>query len=92
MKGAAMTDDHATDELLQTMLATEGTSMTFEVERDLPTVDRDGLSVTFSEEALNDLYWRMALWVGTRVRRRLEETGIGPQAMRVTVNVDLDQP
>jgi hypothetical protein len=75
-------------ELFDALLKLDGPTMDFVVERSLETVNRDGLDVTISRDALEALHFQMITWVGTRLLRSGEEKGLMPQGMKVTVTVE----
>lgn len=79
-------DDNA---MVQAMLEEEDSSARLEVSRPWTVTDRDGLGRTLSKEALDDLAWLMAAWVDTRLIRTMNDTGLGPQNVRVTLDVQV---
>lgn len=82
-----MTPEERRD-LFDILLKTEGPTMDFVVERSMETIDRDGLDVTISPEAVEALDFQMLSWVSTRILRSGEEHGVMPQGIRVTVAVE----
>jgi len=65
----------------QAMLAVDGDSLDFEVER------RPEEGVSFSADALDLLGRQVMVYVGTRVMRRWATTAEPPTVLRVTVTV-----
>ena len=74
-------------QIYQEMVVMPGPTMDLVVSRSMETIDRDGLGVTISQEALEQLSAEMTTWVGTRILRQGEETGIMPQSLKVTLTV-----
>lgn len=72
------------------MLSTPGRRMIFDVNRDADATDRDGLGATLSQAAMETLGRSMVTWVGTRILRAHEETGLMPQRVEVEVSVTMD--
>jgi hypothetical protein len=50
---------------------------------------REGLDVSFSEDAIQDLYMQVMTWVGTRILRFHQESGVMPQTAQIRLTVDL---
>ena len=82
-----MTPEERRD-LFDALLKLDGETMDFVVERSMETVNRDGLDVTISPEAMEALDFQMITWVGTRILRSGEEHGLMPQGVKVTVTVE----
>ena len=76
-------------EVLAELGATSGATYAFEVERTAHAIARDGLGVTLSAAALDELFWQMCAWVGTRLDRAMD-AGRPPLKVRATVTVEID--
>jgi hypothetical protein len=72
------------------MLDTDGPNITMRIERDADVTLRDGLERGFSREAMEFLHWQVSAWVGTRVMRAYDQTGLMAQAVTININVTLD--
>lgn len=85
-----MTDDHddddddALDPEYRAFMEMDGPTLTLEVVRETITP-----GASFSSEAMDALVTSTALWVGTRIMRRWNETNVPPTVVRVTVTVDV---
>lgn len=59
----------------------------FRIERPIEAQARDGLDRTFSMESLDTLSTQMITWVGTRMMKYEEATGLSPQNVSVVISV-----
>lgn len=59
------------------------------VNRTATAQDRDGMGATISPQAFAALQEQMGAWVGTRVMRYEQQTGLMPQQITVTITVDV---
>lgn len=84
-----LTSRRQTPPVVDEMLDMDGPEATFEVGRTAEAQDRDGLSGTISQKAMDALVSQMGMWVATRIMRFQEDNGIMPQNVTVTLNVDL---
>lgn len=64
--------------------------MGFDVGRALETIGRDGLGVTMSMDAFDFMKDQIAMFIGTRLMRRWNQTALAPQRVIVTVRVDVE--
>lgn len=71
-------------ERFRRMMAMEGATLELEVGR--ASVEP---SVTFSQQALDELSLEMATWVGTRLIRRFDATQEPPTLLRVRLTVEV---
>jgi hypothetical protein len=74
---------------LDEFMLIDGTTANLVVERTTEALLRDGIDVTISVEAMDDLVAQMAAWVGTRMLRFHNETGLGAQHIHVVLEVAL---
>jgi len=72
------------------MMGVDSPSITIRIERDADITLRDGLERGFSKEAMEFLHWQVSAWVGTRVMRAYDQTGLMAQTVTVDINVTLD--
>lgn len=77
------------DEVRQ-MMDDPNSQMEFTIQRTVKAQDRDSLSASLSKEAFDSLHHSMAAWVGSRILRYNGETGLMPQNIRVTVDVQVN--
>lgn len=78
-----MTDEFG-DAEYAAMMDIDGPTITLEVMRETIQPGR-----SFSPEAMDALTFRMIAWVGTRLMRQWDATGVPPTVVRVTVTVDV---
>ena len=71
------------------MAATAGKTIRVKLERTPEAQARDGLDATFSEQMMRDLNQQMLTWVGTRMIRYHEHTGLAVQNVKVTLTVEV---
>jgi hypothetical protein len=67
----------------------EGSTLKIALDRDVEAQASEGLGMSFSEGAMQDLHMQLMTWVGTRMLRFAEDNGVMPQTMTVKLNVDL---
>lgn len=81
--------DREYSQMYADMLATVGKSLSVELIRTPEAQARDGLDATFSEQMMRDLNQQMLTWVGTRMIRYHEHTGLAVQNVKVTLTVEV---
>lgn len=75
------------EEIFNRMMKMEGGELSLTVNRTPTAQDRDGLSASLSPEAFDVLMTQIKTWVGTRMVRYGQETGLMPQNVNVSVDV-----
>jgi hypothetical protein len=81
--------DREYSQMYTDMAATAGKTISVQWERTAEAQARDGLDTTISEQAMRDLNQQMLTWVGTRMIRYQEQTGLAVQNVKVTLTVEV---
>lgn len=76
--------------IFNAFLTTDGDSHVFEVNRTDEAVLRDGFDTTLSADAMAEMEWAITAWIGSRLVRAMDRTGVGPVKVEVAVTVRLD--
>jgi hypothetical protein len=71
------------------LMSVEHHTMSTRIERTMAAQARDGLDGTFSREAMDDLNAEVINFIGTRIARYYDATGLMPQSMEVMLNVEV---
>lgn len=78
------------EQMYEKMMKIDGPNMEFVIGRGIEAQDRDGLSKTISQEAFDTLMQQIRVWIGTRVMRYDDQSGVMPQTVTVNISVDVE--
>ena len=72
------------------MLATPSLEAEFIIVRTAEVQVRDGLDRTVSAEAMEEMSLDINTFIGTRIARYHDQTGLAPQTVRVLIRVEVN--